>query len=64
MPYFKQDDVHITGALKSYERRSDESQRVLPIEFCLTCGTTISMTAEVFPASVPPASPMKRQQTH
>lgn len=49
MPYFKQEHVEITGALKPYEHRSDESHRVLRIEFCPNCGTTISMTAEVFP---------------
>jgi hypothetical protein len=41
--------VKITGALKSYEHRSDESHRMLRIEFCPNCGTTVSMTAEVFP---------------
>lgn len=48
MPYFKQEDVEITGALKSYEHRSDESHRALRIEFCPDCGTTVSMIPEVF----------------
>jgi hypothetical protein len=47
MPYFKQDDVQISGALKAYEHRSDESHRLLRIEFCPTCGTTVSMSPEV-----------------
>ena len=48
-PYFRQEDVEITGTLKSYEHRSDESRRLLRTEFCPNCGTTVSMTAEVFP---------------
>ena len=49
MAYFKQDDVKVTGLLKSYEHRSDESNRLLRIEFCPNCGTTVSMNPEVFP---------------
>lgn len=51
MPYFKEDDVKITGALKSYEHRSDESHRLLRIEFCPNCGTTVSMMPAVFPGA-------------
>lgn len=51
MAYFKQDDVEITGSLKSYEHRSDESKRVLQIEFCPNCGTPVSMTAEIMPGA-------------
>jgi hypothetical protein len=48
MLYFKQGAVTMTGALSSYEHRSDESDRLLRIEFCPNCGTTVSMTADVF----------------
>ena len=48
--YFKDDDFQVTrGALKSYEYRSDESQRWLTMEFCPGCGTTVTWTLEVVP---------------
>jgi hypothetical protein len=48
--YFDESAVHIkSGALKSYEFRSDESNRWLKTEFCSTCGTTFSWTAEALP---------------
>jgi len=47
MAYFKQEDVEIThGTLRAYEHRSDESSRPLRLEFCPTCGTTVSMLVE------------------
>src|SRR5688572_24380962 len=47
--YFRQEDVAITGVLKSYEHRSDESGRWLRMEFCPTCGTTVTWTLELLP---------------
>jgi hypothetical protein len=48
--YFKDDDFQVTrGALKSYQYRSDESERWLKMEFCPACGTTVSWTLEVVP---------------
>ena len=50
--YFEESAVQIkSGALKTYEFRSDESDRWLKTEFCSTCGTTVSWTAEAFPGS-------------
>ena len=47
--YFRQEDVEITGVLKSYEHRSDDSGRWLRTEFCPTCGTTVTWTLELLP---------------
>ena len=48
--YFADTDVKITrGALKTYQYRSDESQRWIKTEFCPTCGTTLAWTAEAAP---------------
>lgn len=50
--YFKQEDVELTGAnLKTYEHRSDESNRWLRIGFCSTCGTTVTLTVEALPGA-------------
>jgi hypothetical protein len=50
--YFKQEDVEITrGALTPYEHRSDESRRWLRMEFCPTCGTTVTWTLELLPGA-------------
>jgi hypothetical protein len=50
--YFDASAVQIkSGALKTYEYRSDENNRWLKLEFCLTCGTTVSWTAELFPSA-------------
>ena len=50
--YFDESAVQIkSGALKTYEFRSDESNRRLNTEFCSTCGTTVSWTAELFPGA-------------
>ena len=44
--------VQITsGETKTYEYRSDESNRWLKLEFCLTCGTTVTGTAEAAPGA-------------
>jgi hypothetical protein len=52
MAYFKQEDVVIIrGMLKAYEHRSDESNRLLRIEFCPSCGTAVSMTVELLPGT-------------
>jgi hypothetical protein len=52
MAYFKEEDVEITrGNLKTYEHRSDESNRSLRVEFCPTCGTTVAMTVETLPGT-------------
>ena len=50
--YFDESAVQIkSGALKTYEYRSDESHRWLKLEFCSTCGTTVSWTTEFFPGA-------------
>ena len=51
--YFRQEDVEITrGVLKSYEHRSDESDRWLRMGFCPTCGTTLTLTVELLPGAL------------
>ena len=48
--YFKKDDFELlSGELRSYEHRSDESGRWLRLEFCPNCGTTVTWTLEVTP---------------
>jgi hypothetical protein len=48
--YFDEAAVQITsGVLKTYECRSDETNRWLRLEFCPTCGTTVAGTAEWSP---------------
>jgi hypothetical protein len=48
--YFDEGAVEITrGVLKTYEYRSDESNRWIKLEFCPTCGTTVTYTAEWIP---------------
>ena len=48
--YFDETEVKITrGILKPYEYRSEESQRWVKMEFCPTCGTTVTWTAEAAP---------------
>jgi hypothetical protein len=50
MAYFKQEHVEIISrTLKTYEHRSDESNRSLRIDFCPNCGTTVAMTVETLP---------------
>jgi hypothetical protein len=44
--YFKQQDFELLrGELKPYRFRSDESGRWLSMEFCTSCGTTVTWTA-------------------
>jgi hypothetical protein len=48
--YFDEAAVEITrGGLKTYEYRSDESNRWVKTEFCPTCGTTVTWTGEPIP---------------
>ena len=47
--YFLDTHVEVTGALKQYHYNSDESARWNRIEFCETCGTTITMTGATTP---------------
>jgi len=50
--YFDEAAVQIeSGVLKTYEYRSDVSNRWLKSEFCTTCGTTVSWTMEIFPGA-------------
>jgi hypothetical protein len=50
--YFADASVQIlSGQLKTYEYRSDESGRWMRMEFCPTCGTTVTATAEAFPTA-------------
>jgi hypothetical protein len=49
--YFPKASVGITkGTLKLYEYQSDEPKRWLKMEFCPTCGTTVTWTAEWNPS--------------
>lgn len=48
--YFNDENVEFTrGQLTEYEHRSDESGRWLKMQFCVSCGTTLTHTAEVRP---------------
>lgn len=48
--YFRKEDVEIlSGKLRTYEHRSDETDRWLRFEFCEGCGTQVTWTAEAFP---------------
>jgi hypothetical protein len=47
--YFAEAAVEITGVLKTYEYRSDESNRWLKTEFCPNCGTTVTWSGEALP---------------
>ncbi len=49
--YFEEVAVQISGALKAYEYRSDEIDRWIRTEFCPTCGTTVTWTAEYIPGA-------------
>jgi hypothetical protein len=46
-PTFSHPDVKLTGALKAYEHRSDESGRWIRLNFCPRCGTTVTSTFEM-----------------
>jgi hypothetical protein len=48
--YFNEQDVEfIQGTLTLHEHRSDETGRWLRMEFCPSCGTTVTHTAELRP---------------
>ena len=48
--YFDEVAVQITSdVLKKYEYRSDESNRWVKMEFCPTCGSTVTWTGEFLP---------------
>jgi hypothetical protein len=47
--YFRDGDVELTGELKTYEHRSDESGRWLRMQFCPNCGSTVTWTLELYP---------------
>lgn len=48
--YFRQEDVEILqGELKTYDHRSDETGRLLRMEFCARCGGTVTWTLELLP---------------
>ena len=50
--YFDEKSVEIThGVLNTNEYRFDESHRWLGIEFCPSCGTTVTWTAEALPGA-------------
>ena len=50
--YFDEAAVQSTGGvLKTYEYRSDESNRWLKTEFCPTWGTTVTWTGEALPSA-------------
>ena len=49
--WFKEEDVRISGTLKSYEHRSDESKRWIRLQFCPACGTSVTHTAEWLPGA-------------
>jgi hypothetical protein len=50
--YFDESVVEImSGVRKTYEYRSDESSRWIKMEFCPTCGTTVTWTAEWSPGT-------------
>ena len=51
--YFDEAAVQITsGLLKTYEYRSDESNRWIRAEFWPNCGTTVTATAEWAPGEM------------
>ena len=46
---FWKENVSMTGEIKTYEHRSDESGRWIRLEFCPRCGTTVGSTFERLP---------------
>jgi hypothetical protein len=49
-PIFKRDDVLFSGArAKAFAHRSDVSGMTVTVNFCATCGTSISLDLERFP---------------
>ena len=51
-PTYAPPDVQISGALSTYEQRSDESGRWIRLDFCPRCGTTVSSTFEKGPGEI------------
>ena len=49
--YFAEQEVELSGELSTYEHRSDESDRWLRMQFCPSCGTTITWTLEALPGA-------------
>ena len=50
--WFYEKDIQIPGeSLKSYEHRSDETNRWIRLQFCSTCGSPVTHTAEWFPGA-------------
>lgn len=48
--FFRDEDVEFLGGeLKSYEHRSDETQRWLRLQYCASCGNTVTWTVEALP---------------
>jgi hypothetical protein len=48
--YFKAEQVRLlSGEMRSYEHRSDESGRRMRFEFCPRCGTQVTWTVEAMP---------------
>jgi hypothetical protein len=48
--YFEEASVQITtGVPKTYEYRSDETNRWIKTEFCSSCGSTVTLTLEARP---------------
>lgn len=48
--FFRDEVVEfVRGERKTYEHRSDETQRWLRMEFCSTCGNTLTWTVEALP---------------
>ena len=49
-PIFRKEDVVFTGqAPKSFDHRSDGSQKRVTLHFCGKCGTTLNLSFERFP---------------
>ena len=44
--------VDISGSVRTYEHRSDESGRWIRLNFCPRCGTTLTSTFEKGPAEL------------
>lgn len=50
-PIFRREDFALTGAApKTYDHRSDSSEKRVTLNFCGRCGTTIYLDLERFPA--------------
>jgi len=47
---FQIDAVEFTGELGTYEHRSETSGKAVRVHFCPSCGTTVTLTFERWPA--------------